>query len=53
MTMEGGAPLSEIVRTLTGLGMTLFFVLSGFIIHYNYNTTGHCLRCSTDLVPVK
>ena len=39
MTMEGGAPLSEIVQTLTGLGMTLFFVLSGFIIHYNYNTT--------------
>jgi peptidoglycan/LPS O-acetylase OafA/YrhL len=39
MTMEGGAPLSEIVQTLTGLGMTLFFVLSGFVIHYNYNTT--------------
>ena len=35
MTMEGGAPLSEIVQTLTGLGMTLFFVLSGFVIHYN------------------
>jgi hypothetical protein len=39
MTMEGGAPLSDIVQTLTGLGMTLFFVLSGFVIHYNYNTT--------------
>jgi hypothetical protein len=39
MTMEGGAPLSEIVQTLTGLGMTLFFVLSGFVIHYNYNAT--------------
>ncbi|MFY9685160.1 MAG: acyltransferase, partial [Pseudolabrys sp.] len=24
------------VTTLTGLGMTLFFVLSGFVIHYNY-----------------
>jgi peptidoglycan/LPS O-acetylase OafA/YrhL len=39
MTMEGGAPLSEIVQTLTGLGMTLFFVLSGFVIYYNYNAT--------------
>jgi peptidoglycan/LPS O-acetylase OafA/YrhL len=39
MTMEGGAPLSDIVQTLTGLGMTLFFVLSGFVIHYNYNAT--------------
>jgi peptidoglycan/LPS O-acetylase OafA/YrhL len=39
MTMEGGAPLSQIVQTLTGLGMTLFFVLSGFVIHYNYNAT--------------
>ena len=39
MTMDGGAPLSEIVQTLTGLGMTLFFVLSGFVIHYNYNAT--------------
>lgn len=25
--------------SLTGLGMTLFFVLSGFVIHYNYNST--------------
>jgi peptidoglycan/LPS O-acetylase OafA/YrhL len=39
MTFEGGGPLSEIVETLTGLGMTLFFVLSGFVIHYNYSTT--------------
>jgi hypothetical protein len=39
MTMDGGAPLSEIVQTLTGLGMTSFFVLSGFVIHYNYNAT--------------
>jgi peptidoglycan/LPS O-acetylase OafA/YrhL len=39
MTMEGGAPLSETVWTLTGVGMTLFFVLSGFVIHYNYNAT--------------
>jgi peptidoglycan/LPS O-acetylase OafA/YrhL len=39
MTMEGGAPLSQIVQTLTGVGMTLFFVLSGFVIHYNYNAT--------------
>jgi peptidoglycan/LPS O-acetylase OafA/YrhL len=27
---------SVTVTTLTGLGMTLFFVLSGFVIHYNY-----------------
>lgn len=24
------------ITTVTGLGMTLFFVLSGFVIHYNY-----------------
>jgi peptidoglycan/LPS O-acetylase OafA/YrhL len=36
---ESGAPLSEIVLTLTGVGMSLFFVLSGFVIHYNYNAT--------------
>jgi peptidoglycan/LPS O-acetylase OafA/YrhL len=36
---EGGPPLSQIIDTLTGLGMTLFFVLSGFVIHYNYNAT--------------
>jgi peptidoglycan/LPS O-acetylase OafA/YrhL len=39
MRFEGGAPLSETIDLLTGLGMTLFFVLSGFVIHYNYNTT--------------
>ncbi len=39
MTFENGAPLSELVWTLTGVGMTLFFVLSGFVIHYNYNAT--------------
>ena len=27
---------SGMITTLTGLGMTLFFVLSGFVIHYNY-----------------
>ena len=27
------------ITTLTGLGMTLFFVLSGFVIHYNYCRT--------------
>ena len=30
-------PLSEGLMSLTGLGMTLFFVLSGFVIHYNYH----------------
>jgi len=35
MTFEGGAPLSVMASTLVGLGMTLFFVLSGFVIHYN------------------
>jgi peptidoglycan/LPS O-acetylase OafA/YrhL len=39
MGFEGGAPLSETAATLDGLGMTLFFVLSGFVIHYNYNMT--------------
>jgi peptidoglycan/LPS O-acetylase OafA/YrhL len=39
MGFEGGAPLSETASTLVGLGMTLFFVLSGFVIHYNYNAT--------------
>src|SRR5262245_65435671 len=27
---------SGTITTLTGLGMTLFFVLSGFVIHYDY-----------------
>jgi peptidoglycan/LPS O-acetylase OafA/YrhL len=39
MAFEGGAPLSLTASTLVGLGMTLFFVLSGFVIHYNYNAT--------------
>ena len=39
MSIEGGAPLSETIATLTGLGMTLFFVLSGFVIHYNYTAS--------------
>ena len=39
MGFEGGAPLSVMASTLVGLGMTLFFVLSGFVIHYNYNAT--------------
>lgn len=30
---------SATITTLTGLGMTLFFVLSGFVIHYNYCRT--------------
>ena len=42
MTFEGGAPLSLMASTLVGLGMTLFFVLSGFVIHYNYNATITC-----------
>ena len=35
----GGPPLSGVVYWLSqasGFGMTLFFVLSGFVIHYNY-----------------
>jgi peptidoglycan/LPS O-acetylase OafA/YrhL len=39
MGFKGGAPLSVTASTLVGLGMTLFFVLSGFVIHYNYNAT--------------
>jgi peptidoglycan/LPS O-acetylase OafA/YrhL len=39
MAFEGGAPLSVTASTLSGLGMTLFFVLSGFVIHYNYSAT--------------
>ena len=27
---------AEIILSMAGLGMTLFFVLSGFVIHYNY-----------------
>jgi peptidoglycan/LPS O-acetylase OafA/YrhL len=35
----GDGTLSAALVTLTGLGMTLFFVLSGFVIHYNYSNT--------------
>ncbi len=30
------SPLTDLITTLSGLGMTLFFVLSGFVIHFNY-----------------
>jgi peptidoglycan/LPS O-acetylase OafA/YrhL len=39
MAFEGGAPLSVMASTPVGLGMTLFFVLIGFVIHYNYSAT--------------
>lgn len=29
----------DVLHSFTGLGMTLFFVLSGFVIHYNYHAT--------------
>ncbi len=32
-------PLSRVMLALPGLGMTLFFVLSGFVIHFNYHRT--------------
>jgi peptidoglycan/LPS O-acetylase OafA/YrhL len=32
-------PLSRVMIALPGLGMTLFFVLSGFVIHFNYHHT--------------
>ncbi len=31
--------MPEALLSFTGLGMTLFFVLSGFVIHYNYHAT--------------
>jgi peptidoglycan/LPS O-acetylase OafA/YrhL len=31
--------VTDAITTLSGLGMTLFFALSGFVIHYNYGTT--------------
>jgi peptidoglycan/LPS O-acetylase OafA/YrhL len=31
--------VATVLRQLPGLGMTLFFVLSGFVIHFNYHTT--------------
>ena len=32
-------PLSAVMVALPGLGMTVFFVLSGFVIHLNYHET--------------
>lgn len=37
-TLPAGAA-KDVLSALSGLGMTLFFVLSGFVIHYNYGTT--------------
>jgi peptidoglycan/LPS O-acetylase OafA/YrhL len=36
---KGFDPIAVIMRALPGLGMTLFFVLSGFVIHLNYHAT--------------
>ena len=48
MAREGNAlPLSETVLNLTGIGMTLFFVLSGFVIHYNHSSTSPALAAFT------
>ena len=33
--------LTSILGTLSGIGMPLFFVLSGFVIHYNYHNIKH------------
>jgi peptidoglycan/LPS O-acetylase OafA/YrhL len=33
---QGSAVLTHWLSTFAGFGMTLFFVLSGFVIHYNY-----------------
>jgi peptidoglycan/LPS O-acetylase OafA/YrhL len=38
-TRETMGPISIVMRGLAPLGMTLFFVLSGFVIHYNYHRT--------------
>lgn len=35
----GQGTFPETLASFTGLGMTLFFVLSGFVIHYNYYST--------------
>jgi peptidoglycan/LPS O-acetylase OafA/YrhL len=35
----GEGILPQTLMSFTGLGMTLFFVLSGFVIHYNYQAT--------------
>ncbi len=37
--MSESGVFPELLGTFTGLGMTLFFVLSGFVIHYNYHAT--------------
>lgn len=31
-------PVWNLLMSFSGLGMTLFFILSGFVIHYNYNS---------------
>ena len=38
-SLVGPGFVTATLVSLTGLGMTLFFVLSGFVIHYNYNAT--------------
>ena len=39
-TMSGPpGPISSLMLSLPGPGMTLFFVLSGFVIHFNYHRT--------------
>jgi hypothetical protein len=35
-TQSGASTVSYVLATYTGIGMTLFFVLSGFVIHHNY-----------------
>ncbi len=32
-------PIVVVILALPGIGITLFFVLSGFVIHFNYHTT--------------
>ncbi len=40
MPMNGTIPAwYSLFSTLSGAGMTLFFVLSGFVIHYNYSAS--------------
>src|SRR5690349_3144793 len=38
-SIMGQGTFPETLTSFTGLGMTLFFVLSGFVIHYNYYST--------------
>jgi peptidoglycan/LPS O-acetylase OafA/YrhL len=40
-------PLARVMRDLPGVGMTLFFVLSGFVIHLNYHKTVGAARGGT------